>query len=447
MLNRSLPYTTVAIAALLSACQSIQPPELIGFRITEPPARQNKGAVRIPVELQVRNLNKGPIQLMANRVLLVENSSGKPLGVTSFEYPITVLPQVSAEAEPFKTAAVLHIEENTWNPDLYTQLSKGNARLTGTVQVTYDGSTRDIPLNLIIPPSKQKSRVFSLNFGDLKLRFLSLSKIAVETELTIEEDYGQNLVLEDVRFSLGAPNTKSPIVIKADTPLHFTGSTTKFSGQASLEDCDPTLLDDIEANKRNIVVRVLGSARSEQIPKTNFDEQSSMTLPKDNSPSEGTVQLERPHISMFSSVIGYASQNTSILERMSTLSKLASFKPTNVQFAVKNPIPGTVRMISSRVILLGPYNRRKRKRLSITQITSQNEVFKPRSTKDVDAEITLLKEGRNVWRAVALDMAAAKLQNYCFETEWTIYVPVIGRIDSAASRTPVYSDSSEDCSR
>ncbi|MCA9550200.1 MAG: hypothetical protein KC933_09200 [Myxococcales bacterium] len=439
---------------------SLKPPEITGLRLTKmTPGSSNEATVKVPIELKIKNPNEKELEIQADRIRIVtrEGDSERVLGVGAFASPVVVGPG-GENSNPQLVETTLAVDRDSWDRGIFTKIRSGEAFVTGPVKVLYGGKTYETTLDLRLPgrdadPTGESAKVLALDTKLEKLRFAftSLSEFNVKAELAAKSEIGQPITLKDVVMTIGAKNSKKPLKLTMRKEIELPAdkeAIVELDGDADLETCDPTLLDDIEAAGRVADVRIVGVASSPGFPDTDFDEQVDVTFPGADSGEKGPeVELVRPELALFTDVVGGSQQSSSLVDGLGTISKLTSFQETPVNFSLQNPIPGTMKITVSDVILLGPYNPDKKRRLEVVSMVMKDQSLAPRAKSDVQATLQLLKDGGKVWKAVAVDASNHLLTDYCLSTSWQITLPVFGEIKSDKSFGPVYSDSNEDCSR
>lgn len=449
----------IAALGLLGAagCATPKSPEILGLRLTRfTPGAPNEAQVKVPIELRIKNSNEHELEIQAERIRIVTREGGERiLGVGSFSTPVVVGPG-GETSEPQLVETTLAVDRDSWDRSIFQSIRDGKAWVVGPVRVTYKGRTVNTDINLKLPGREGSdtgdARLLAVDFEMKKVRFEfeSLGKMKIRAELLAKSDIGQAITLKDVQLTIAAPKTQKPLVLVLTRNLEIPGSdqaTVVLEGNADMAAADDTLLDDIEANGGKADARIRGVAESAGFPATDFDEKVDLSFAAKGGAAGPEIELVRPELSLFTDVVGGTRQSSSFMNGLETLSKLTRFEETPVRFSLENPVPGTMVIEASDVILMGPYNPDRKKRLEVMSLRMTDQKLPPRKSTDVEAKLYLLKDGERSWKAVAMDASAKKLGDYCLATTWRLKLPVFGVVTSEKSYGPVYSDSREDCSR
>ena len=414
----------IYLICVLVGCRGGSMPEIIDFELQEVlPSSAGLDVVLLPVILTVGS-NKLPTILKEAELEIIEKAqnSRSILAVANLQTPLRIEGGHSGQQ---KLELVLGIKRETWNRNILKSIRANKSSIVGDVVVIYDGHTYKREIDLPIPSEALNISLFDLVSAEFA--FDTLDRISAKFLAQPVKDMKRETYLKDVLISIGTDGTQRPlrvkvisdVVVRQKNPARY-----NIVGYSMLDDVDRTLLDDIEANKRRVKVRIQGTLSSALYPSTDIDEIFYIDLG-----DKQHVTILPPPVHLISRLISFSSVNVTWVEGIGLLNKLLEEETLDLSFNAQNPLPGTIVVYEGAFRLLGPYHPEKKRRLEILRFVSRGERLKPRSTSQITGQVVLSKAAQSAWKTILIDISSRDLTGYCISSSIKVSIPLLGRID------------------
>jgi hypothetical protein len=371
--------------------------------------------VRLDVALELYNPNDA-FTVTSSHLELLETRDGADAVLARGKIDGSILIPQSTRAsdgtqalQPVRVAATLILEKASLDADALVAIKSGRARIRGDLVAARGFPWPPVDIDINTPLPKFSGELAGeqphfepkiTGFKKIAVALTAEGKMNFRVRLTVENPSAKAVTLDGLLLAVSASATKNPLRLTVQGPIELTAEATQETevvALAGMDECDPTLLDDIQADGRKAKVEFTGTFKTEAINHMKFDETRNIVFAERaaDEPTKTPVTLENLDHAMLVKLLKLNEWPMALINNplLASAKGLLKGQPTPLTMPIRNPIPGTVKIEVKKFQLMTPPKKNKDGSEEaghlVLSADSEAQSLPPRDTGNATIRVTL----------------------------------------------------------